>query len=53
MTPEQQAELELNIAADPDNGPIYLAAIEQGGHGSRIGLIVALAAAVLVYWLLA
>src|SRR5690349_11573242 len=29
MTPEDKAGLEINVAADPGNGPIYIAAVDS------------------------
>ena len=54
MTPEQEAELEINVAADPDNGPIYIAAVERderAGSGWSSVVVIALMAAV-ICWLI-
>jgi hypothetical protein len=56
MTPEDQAEVEINVAADPDNGPIYIATLrsdewaENGSGWSRV-VVLALMTAV-ICWLI-
>lgn len=55
MTSEDQAELEIDVAADPDNGPIYLAAVNRannGKHGIGVEVIAVLLAAAVVCWLI-
>lgn len=56
MAPEDQAELEINVAADPGNGPIYIAAVdsdaraENGSGWSSVVAIAQMAAA--ICWLI-
>ncbi len=56
MTPEEQAELEINVAADPDNGPIYIAAVDRVGRQERAsewpGVVAVIVVAALICWLI-
>jgi hypothetical protein len=50
MTPGQQAELEINAAADPDHAASYI--IEDGEPLGWIGMATILAAGALGWWIL-